>query len=89
MEQKEIEKLIPETKEKTILVIKTKITPKIVDDGIELNDGYNFEVNGALPEIADGIAKMAKELPANGFGEGSDKYFITLIQQYFDKVKGE
>lgn len=95
MEQNEKDKLTNEfIKEnefepKTILVIKTR--PKLSinenDEGIELNDGYEFEVDGAVPEIADAIAKLAAELPNNGFGETSDRYFITLIDKYFEKLK--
>lgn len=73
-------------KSKTILVIKTKPVLKAENKGISLNDGYEFEVNGALPEIADGIAKFAKELEPNGFGPNSGRYFVGLIQQYFDKL---
>ena len=73
---------------KTILVIKSK--PKLSvsdnDEGVELNDGYEFEVNGAIPEIADGIAKMAVELEPNGFGEKSGAYFIQLINEYYHRL---
>jgi len=72
---------------KTILSIRTKPIMKKSKKGLTLNDGYEFDVDGALPEIADGIAKFAKELPKNGFGEASDTYFITLIQEYFKKLK--
>ena len=73
---------------KTILVIKArpKLTVDDNDEGMELNDGYEFEVNGALPEIADGIAKFALELPKNNFGEGSDTFFIQLVNEYFKKL---
>ena len=74
---------------KTVLVIKAR--PKLVVDeesdyGMELNDGYEFEVNAALPEIADGIAKLAIELPKNGFGEGSDTFFLSLINEYYKRL---
>lgn len=71
---------------KTILTIKTRPSLKVNKKGLTLNDGYDFDVNGALPEIADGIAKFAKELPKNGFGDRSDGYFITLINEYFKKL---
>ena len=71
---------------KTILVIKTRPILKVENKGATLNDGYYFEVNAAIPEIADGIAKFAKELPNQGCGKGSDRYFINLIGQYFDKL---
>lgn len=71
---------------KTILTIKTRPSLKATKKGMTLNDGYDFDVNGALPEIADGIAKFAKELPKNGFGDHSDGYFITLINEYYKKL---
>ena len=72
---------------KTILTIKTMPKLEVAEDkGVTINDGYAFEVNGALPEIADGIAKLAFEMPKNGFGENSGKYFITLIGQYYTKL---
>ena len=55
--------------------------------GILLNDGYTYDVNGSIPEIADAIAKFAIELPKNGFGEQSDTMFIQLIRNYYDKIK--
>jgi len=73
-------------KAKTILVIKSRPILKAESKGATLNDGYEFEVDGAIPEIADGIAKFAKELPNQGCGKGSDRYFINLIGQYFDKL---
>lgn len=78
-----------EFKGKTILTIKSKPSFSVDEEktGLELNDGYEFDVDGAVPEIADAIAKFAIELPKNGFGEDSDTYFITLISQYFEKLK--
>lgn len=75
-----------EMRAKTILVIKTRPVFKAEQKGLNLNEGYEFEVNGAIPELADSIAKLAKELPANDFGQDSDKYFLTLIMEYFKKL---
>jgi len=90
-EREKLNKLFNEDNQlqaKTILVIKTG--PKLVvsddDSGMELNDGYEFEVNGALPEIAESIAKMAIELDNNGFGKGSGEMFVNLIKEYFNKL---
>lgn len=77
-------------REKQILVIKSINTLQDDDedkDKVTLNEGYSFEVDAAIPELADGIAKLAKEMPANGFGENSDTAFISLIQEYFNKIK--
>jgi hypothetical protein len=73
---------------KTILVIasRPKLTETENDEGLELNEGYEFEVNAAIPELADGIAKLAYELEPNGFGEGSGGYFIQLINEYYKKL---
>lgn len=92
MEKEELEQLKLQVENfeatpKTILTIKTMPKLEVAEDkGVTINDGYAFEVNGALPEIADGIAKLAFEMPKNGFGENSGNYFITLIGQYYTKL---
>lgn len=89
-DKEQLEKIIKENqlKAKTILTIKSR--PKLTIDeaeiGLELNEGYEFDVDGALPEIADGIAKLAAELEPNGFGENSGSYFISLINEYYKKL---
>ena len=74
-----------EFKGRTILTIKTKPITNVRHKGVEINEGYEYELNGALPELAFGIANFAKELPNQGFGDGSDKEFIKLINLYFKK----
>lgn len=76
------------TPTKTLLTIKTRLKLSVSEDetGIELNDGYDYNVNGSIAELADALAKFAKELPKNGFGEKSDTYFVTLIGEYFNKL---
>lgn len=89
MEQKELEELMNnEIKPKTLLVIKSRPKLSVSEDenGIELNDGYEFELDGAIPEVADAIAKFATELPNNGLGPDSGSYFITLISEYYKKL---
>lgn len=90
-EKEQLEKLFNEDNQlnaKTLLIIKSrpKLTVSEDDSGMELNDGYEFEVNGAIPEIADGIAKFAVVLEQNDFGENSSTYFIKLINEYFNKL---
>lgn len=90
-DKEKLEKLFSEDnqlKAKTILVIKSrpKLSVSDNDDGMELNEGYEFEVDGAIPEIADSIAKLAIEMEPNGFGENSGSYFINLIGEYFRKL---
>ena len=75
-----------DVKKTKIFEIRTKHDLKAVKKGVELNQGYEFDVNTSIPELADAIAKFAKELPNNGFGDGSDRYFITLISQYYSKL---
>ena len=77
----------PEKRTRQILVVRSLevLTPK--QEGIELNVGYEFDVDGPLPEIADGIAKMAKELDhMEGQTENSGRYFIELIRQFYEKA---
>ena len=87
MKKEELNELINnEAKVKTLLVIKSKPVLSAKKKGVELNEGYDFEVDGAIPEIADAIAKFAVELPKNGFGENSGSYFITLIGEYYKRL---
>lgn len=89
VKKEQINKLFEDNvKPTTILVVKRKPKMNVSKNGnnVELNEGYEYDVNSSLPEIADGIAKFAKELPHQGMGNGSDKYFINLINQYFEKL---
>lgn len=75
-------------KPETIFVIHRRAKLQVSEDeeGMELNDGYDYSLNSPLPELADAIAKFAIELPKQGIGEGSDKYFIQLINEYFNRL---
>ena len=87
MKKEELNELMNnEAKVKTLLVIKSKPVLSAKKKGVELNEGYDFEVDGAIAEIADAIAKFAVELPKNGFGENSGSYFITLISEYYKRL---
>lgn len=67
----------------TINVIEKLIPDK---DGINLNEGYEYEINGSLPQVADGIAKMLIEMDKDkDFGERAGSVFLTLIQEYYNK----
>lgn len=75
-------------KPETIFVINRRpnLTESEDGKGIELNDGYDYSLNSPLPELADAIAKFAMELPKQNIGEGSDKYFIQLVNEYFNRL---
>ena len=89
--KEKLEQLIKDTESsgETILEIITRPKVQITEDetGVEINEGYDFKVNGAIPQLADAIAKLAIELPKNGLGENSDTGFIVYINQFFDKLK--
>lgn len=70
---------------KTILVVKSLEVLEPKEEGMELNVGYEFEVDGPLPEVADGIAKMAKELDKMQ-GENAGAYFVELIRQFYENA---
>lgn len=55
------------------------------EDGLELNEGYEYEINGALPQLADGFAKMLIELDKDTPNTGSG--LLTLINEYYKKLK--
>jgi len=73
----------------TILVITTKPKIEVTEeaDGVMINEGYDFKVNGAIPQLADAIAKLAIEMPKNGFGKTSDDGFIHYINLFYSKLK--
>ena len=80
----EIAKQDSEMKETEILKICRLQSFIPTEDGIELNEGYTFATNAPIPEIADGIAKMAIEIDKmKDIGEGAGAAFISLIQEYF------
>jgi hypothetical protein len=60
------------------------------EEGVELNEGYQYEVNGSLPQLADSIAKMAVEFDNNNdmLGESAGSVFISLIVEYYNRSKG-
>lgn len=88
---KSVDEIVEETIEKeskrtkTILVVKSLEVLEPKEEGMELNVGYEFEVDGPLPEVADGIAKMAKELDKMR-GENAGAYFVELIRQFYEKA---
>ena len=73
---------------KTILNIKVieKLTPE--DDGVDLNEGYEYDLNGSIPQVADGIAKMFIEMDKQeDMGQDAGGALLSLIQQYYMKLK--
>lgn len=76
----------------TILTIsrKRELEARTVKEGQELdiNEGYDYEVNSSLPEIADGIAKMALEFDKmEDLGENAGSYFLQLIVDFYGQLK--
>lgn len=75
---------------KNILVIKAREALDPTEEGVELNGGYEYDMNGAIPEIADGIAKMAIEMDGmKEFGENAGEYFLHLISEYYAWLKSK
>lgn len=91
LDKETIEKMLEDYQPKgeTILTITTKPKIEVTEEaeGVMINEGYDFNVNGAIPQLADAIAKLAVELPKNGFGENSDDGFIHYINLFYSKLK--
>ena len=78
----------PVTRTKLILEVRAieKLDP--TEEGMELNEGYQYEVNGSIPQLADGIAKMALEMDKDeNLGEAAGGAFLELVNQYYQKLK--
>lgn len=79
----------PVVRAKTILTIAAleKLTPE--STGVELNEGYDFFIDGAIPQVADGIAKMAFEMDKlSDMGDNAGGAFISLVVEYYQRLKG-
>ena len=60
------------------------------ENGVELNEGYEYYVDGSLPQLADSIAKLALELDKDAsMGESGGAAFLALVAQYYTKLKEE
>ena len=78
----------PISRTKTILEVKVieKLTPE--DDGVDLNEGYEYNLNGSIPQVADGLAKMFIEMDKQtDMGQDAGGAVLNLIQQYYLKLK--
>ena len=78
----------PVTRTKLILEVRAieKLDP--TEEGMELNEGYQYEVNGSIPQLADSIAKMAIEMDkSKDLGEAAGGAFLELVNQYYQKLK--
>lgn len=93
LDKETIEKMLEDYQPKgeTILTIITKPKLEVTEeaDGVMINEGYDFKVSGAIPQLADAIAKLAIELPKNGFGKDSDDGFIHYINWFYSQLKNQ
>ena len=86
----ELKNMDPVTRTNTILNIKVieKLTPD--DEGVNLNEGYEYDVNGTIPQLADGIAKMAIEMDKQpDLGDKAGGAFLALVEQYYLKLNSQ
>lgn len=78
------------TRKKRILEIDTLENLEPEKEGMALNEGYEYTVDGAIPQLADALAKMAIEMDKDlSLGEAAGGMFITLIAQFYEKLKSE
>ena len=80
----------PVTRTNTILNIKVveKLIPE--EEGVNLNEGYEYDVNGTIPQLADGIAKMAIEMDKQpDLGDKAGGAFLALVDQYYLKLNSQ
>lgn len=86
-----IEELVnmkPATRKKRICEIDSIENLSPTKEGVELNEGYDYSINGSIPQLADSIAKLAIEFDKNqDMGEKAGEMFITLIVHYYEQSK--
>lgn len=86
----ELKNMDPITRTNTILNIKVveKLIPE--EEGVNLNEGYEYDVNGTIPQLADGIAKMAVEMDKQpDLGDKAGGAFLALVEQYYLKLNSQ
>lgn len=77
-------------RDKVILQITARNAIDAQEDGVYLNEGYSFSINGSIPQFADALAKMLIEMNKDPeFGEKAGDNFLTLLDQYYQRLKGE
>ena len=84
----DLKNMEPVDRTHTILNIKVveKLTPE--DEGVDLNEGYEYDLNGSIPQIADGLAKMFIEMDKQeDMGQDAGGALLNLIEQYYLKLK--
>lgn len=91
MTLEEIEKQIDgQIRDRQILRIVARRAIEPNNDGVSLNEGYDYEVDGALPQLADALAKMLLEMNKDkSFGENAGSMFLTLLTEYYNRLKEE
>jgi len=58
-------------------------------EGVEINGGYEYDLNGNLAEVADGLVKLAIEMDKDkSMGDHAGAYFVTLISQFYARQSG-
>ena len=86
----ELKNMEPVNRTSEILKISVLETLKPEEEGIELNEGYTYEVNGSIPQLADGLAKMAVEMDKQpDLGDKAGGAFLALVQQYYIKLNSQ
>lgn len=80
----------PVDRNKLILQVEAKETLIPGNEGVFLNEGYSYELDGSIPQIADSIAKLAIQLDLDTtLGDNAGQMFINLIEQYYIKTTQE
>ena len=86
----ELKNMEPVNRTSEILKISVLETLKPEEEGIELNEGYTYEVNGSIPQLADGLAKMPIEMDKQpDLGDKAGGAFLALVQQYYMKLNSQ
>lgn len=69
-----------------ILTVTSIETLTAIEEGVELTEGYTYDVHGSIPQLADSIAKLAIEFDKE-FGDGAGSAFLALMHQYYETNK--
>jgi|LGVE01.1.fsa_nt_gb hypothetical protein len=86
----DLKKMDPIDRVSTLLEIKVLERSVPTDDGVALNEGYEFAFEGAIPELAHGIANLALLMDEDEeLGDLGGGVLITLASEFYHKLKSE
>lgn len=83
---------VKEVRKKNILTIDAIESLTGDEEGLNLNEGYDYAVNGPLAQVADGLAKLLIELDKESMTRDNTKTgegLLVVLTEYYKLYSSE